>query len=185
MRHGPVDGAAGLCYGRSDVAALVQPTQEIAERIAPGLSPDLDLIASPRARCLLLAHALQALRPDLRLRIDPRIAEMDFGTWEGRPWADVPRLDFDAWMNDFGHARAGGSGESTGIFMARVAQAHDDWRASGRPALWVTHAGVMRAVLLLQAGKRHVEQASEWPSQSIGWGDLMAFGGGFPQRGSA
>ncbi len=38
--------------------------------------------------------------------------------------------------------------------MARVGAAWDDWRASGRDAVWVTHAGVMRAALLLSRGVR-------------------------------
>jgi alpha-ribazole phosphatase len=185
LRHGPVDCEAGHCYGRSDVAALAQPTQDIAARVAPALAPGLELVVSPRTRCMHLAQALMALRPDLTLRVDPRIAEMDFGAWEGRPWSDVARHEFDAWMADFGQMRAGGSGESTSAFMARVAQAHDDWRSSGRDALWVTHAGVMRAALLLHAGKRQVREASEWPSRAIGWGELMSLGWGEGEGGSA
>ena len=57
--------------------------------------------------------------------------------------------------------------------MARVGDAYDSWRASGQDAVWVTHAGVMRAVLLLHEGVRKVERADRWPTRTIGLGELM------------
>jgi len=176
LRHGPVDCPPNHCYGRADVPALVPPAGEIAARVAPALPHALALVSSPRARCLMLAQALQALRPDLRLHTDARIAEMDFGAWEGRAWCDIDRAEIDAWTRDFAGARAGGSGESTAGLMARVGAAYDAWQAGGQPALWVTHAGVMRAALLLQAGQRRVQRADRWPARAIGWGELIVLG---------
>jgi alpha-ribazole phosphatase len=172
LRHPPVLAESGLCYGRTDLDCAEGPTRDVARTIAPQLPADLDLRTSPLRRCARLADAIGTLRPDLRAaRHDPRLAEMDFGAWEGQRWARIDRREFDDWMDDFAEARVGGTGESTRQFMARVGAAWDAWRASRRDALWVTHAGVMRAVTLLHAGVRCPVVAAEWPTGSIAFGE--------------
>ncbi|MGR4867887.1 histidine phosphatase family protein [Variovorax sp. LARHSF232] len=173
LRHGPVECAEGTCYGASDIKASERHSREIAARAASQLPAGLDFYASPLARCAQLAFALEALRLDLQAQFDTRIAEMNFGDWEGRAWNDIPRAEFDDWLRDFAHAPAGGSGESTNGFMDRVGDAYDDWRASGQDAAWVTHAGVIRAVLLLHEGVRKVERADRWPTRTIAMGELV------------
>lgn len=171
LRHAPVDAPAGLCYGRTDLSCAVQATQAVAAQIAPLLPADIALHSSPLQRCTTLARAIADRQPALpQAAIDPRLAEMDFGAWEGQPWDRIARADFEAWMADFADARAGTHGESTRLFMARVGEAWDAWRMSGRDALWVTHAGVMRAVLLLQRGVWCVDDAAQWPSAPIDYG---------------
>ncbi|RYY98726.1 MAG: phosphoglycerate kinase, partial [Comamonadaceae bacterium] len=131
--------------------------------------------ASPLQRCRGLAAALIERRPDLGpCSFDASIAEMDFGSWEGQAWSAIPRTEFDAWAADFGDAAAGGSGESTGLFMRRVAVAYDAWISEGRDALWVTHAGVIRAVWLLHAGTRRVASAGQWPGTAIEPGECVS-----------
>lgn len=173
LRHGPVECADGLCYGASDVHASEQHSRDIALRVAGELPSGVEFYASPLSRCAQLALMLEALRPDLQAQFDTRITEMDFGGWEGMAWNDIPRAEFDGWLSDFAAARPGGNGESTNAFMARVGDAYDSWRASGRDAAWVTHAGVMRAVLLLHQGVRKVERADRWPTRAIAMGELM------------
>lgn len=174
LRHAPVDAPAGLCYGRTDLSCAAEATQAVAAQIAPLLPADIAIHSSPLQRCAALARAIAEQRPALpKSTIDARLAEMDFGVWEGQPWDRIARADFDAWMNDFADTRAGMHGESTRLFMARVGEAWDAWRASGRDALWVTHAGVMRAVTLLQRGVRMPVDASEWPRQPIGFGEWL------------
>lgn len=173
LRHAPVLAEAGLCYGASDVAASPGHTLEIASRIAPTLPAGIAMRCSPRMRCGVLAQAVAALRPDLRAQQEPLIAEMDFGAWEGRPWRTVERGAFDAWTADFADAPAGGDGESVRAFMQRVGAAWDAWRAADQDALWVTHAGVIRAVWLLQAGVRCPERAEQWPARAIGFGECV------------
>ena len=58
--------------------------------------------------------------------------------------------------------------------MARVGAAWDDWRASGADALWVTHAGVMRAALLLARGVRLTASAADWPADDLPFGEVLA-----------
>lgn len=176
LRHAPVLAEPGLCYGRTDLACAGEATRSVAQATAPTLPARIDISCSPLQRCSALAQEIAAIRPDLPAAIvDPRLAEMDFGAWEGRPWADIERAAFDAWMKDFADGRVGGDGESTRQFMARVGAAWDDWRASGCDALWVTHAGVMRAVLLLQAGVRCPVDAAGWPQRAIAFGEAMRF----------
>lgn len=174
LRHAPVEAPAGLCYGRTDLSCSAEATQAVAAQIAPLLPADIAIHTSPLQRCATLALAIAEQRPTLlQAAIDPRLAEMDFGAWEGQPWDRIPRDDFDAWMADFADARAGTHGESTRLFMARVGEAWDAWRASGRDTLWVTHAGVMRAVTLLHQGGRMPVDANEWPRQPIGFGEWL------------
>ena len=176
LRHAPVLAAPGLCYGRTDLACAGEATRSVADAIAPTLPSGVDIYSSPLQRCTALAQSIAFVRPELPAAIaDPRLAEMDFGAWEGRPWSDIDRAAFDAWMDDFADGRVGGHGESTRQFMARVGAAWDDWRASGRDALWVTHAGVMRAVMLLQSGVRCPVDAAAWPQRGIAFGESMRF----------
>ena len=175
LRHAPVDAAPGTCYGATDLTALAEATQAAAASVAPLLSASMALHSSPLQRCSALAGAIAGLRRELPpFQFDARIAEMDFGAWEGRPWSAIDRTDFDAWLSDFEDARAGVTGESTRLFMQRVGAAWDAWRATGRDALWVTHAGVIRAVWLLQKGVRCPTSAIDWPTQAIGFGELTS-----------
>ena len=174
LRHAPVLAAPGLCYGISDLRADAAASRAAAASAAPRLPPGLRAHVSPLQRCEQLAQYLRGLRPDLALQTDARLREMDFGAWEGRAWAEIARAEFDAWTDDFAHAAPGGHGEPVREFMARVGAAWDDWRASGRDGLWVTHAGVMRAALLLARGVRLPARAADWPADALGFGELLA-----------
>ncbi|MDP9601305.1 UNVERIFIED_ORG: alpha-ribazole phosphatase [Variovorax paradoxus] len=175
QRHAPVVAEPGLCYGATDLEAHADATLAAAERIAPLLPVGIVLCSSPLKRCTALAEAIVALRPDLTVQRDARLAEMDFGAWEGRPWAGIPREDFDAWTADFADLRAGVHGESVRAFMSRIAQAHDEWLARGRDTLWVTHAGVLRAVTLLRRGIRCPASAGDWPAGEMPFGGWLVF----------
>jgi alpha-ribazole phosphatase len=176
LRHALTDAAPGLCYGRTDVGVPAAATLAAAQGLLPHRIPEgTPVRCSPLRRCAELARSIETLRPDLRPDVDPRLAEMDFGAWEGQLWSAIPRTAFDAWTGNFADAQPGGDGESTRRFMQRVGSAFDDWRASGRDALWVTHAGVMRAVQLLHGGTLHVERAEQWPSRPIGYGECLRF----------
>ncbi len=172
-RHAEPVAAAGLCYGSTELAAQPAATQQAADQLALRLPAGLRLQVSPQQRCQQLAEALRARRPDLALVTDPRLREMHFGAWEGVPWADIERAEFDAWLADFADARPGGDGESVRALMARVAGAWDEWRCQGGDAVWITHAGVMRAALLLVRGVRLPAGAGDWPRDELRFGDVL------------
>lgn len=171
-RHAQPLVGAGVCYGARNIAADTQATREAAQRLAQALPVGMDVACSPLSRCTLLAQALQALRPDLATRvIDPRLAEMDFGLWEGLRWDDIGQAALDAWTADFARHRPGG-GECVAGFMARVGSAFDSLRP-GATTLWITHAGVIRAATLLARGVRQIAHADEWPAKAPGYGEYQ------------
>ncbi|HEX7891857.1 MAG TPA: histidine phosphatase family protein [Ramlibacter sp.] len=169
LRHAQPLVPDGVCYGATDVTADPQATQQAAIAAAALLPSGLAVRTSPLRRCRELAQALQVLRADLAALEDARLAEMDFGRWEGQPWSAIAPSDFAAWMADFPGYRCGG-GECVSRLMARVDAALDETRRGGRDALWIAHGGVVRAVRLLVAGKRLPARADEWPREPLDFG---------------
>ena len=175
-RHAQPLLAAGICYGASDVPADAELTLQSARALAAVLPGGVQVVSSPLQRCVQLAQALQVQRPDLPFVCDARLAEMSFGSWEGVPWAQIPKAAVDAWQADFAQHRFGG-GESVDAFMQRVGAAWDDWQACahGPGVLWISHAGVTRAAALLHHRVRRVRLAADWPVAGLacgGWAQL-------------
>ena len=176
LRHARVTLEAGLCYGASDVPADPDLTLQAAESAASRLPPGLPVRVSGLGRAQQLARALHQLRPDLGVATaDPRLNEMDFGQWELQRWDVIPRAAFDTWMADFAHHRFGGA-ESTQQIIERVADAMDELREqSVAEAVWVTHAGVIRAAQFIAThGRGPIVDASQWPREAPEPGDWMA-----------
>ena len=128
---------AGVCYGRLDVDAEAVPA--VAARLRELLPAGVPVISSPLRRARRLAEALHA-----EPRLDARLAEMDFGEWEGRRCADSERAQLDAWAADVLHFTPPG-GESAAMLQARVLACAASY-AGERLAL-VAHSGVMRVLL--------------------------------------
>jgi alpha-ribazole phosphatase len=174
VRHAKPLVETGLCYGSLDVTADDEETAAAAQRLAQVLPPSTDVLVSPRRRCAQLAQALTVLRQDLTARTEPRLAEMDFGAWEGRLWNGLPRAELDAWAGDFAHYRAGLTGESTAQFVARVGRLLEESRAAGGDQVWIAHGGVFKALLVHQSGV-DVAAVLDWPRQSLPWGESHLF----------
>ncbi|HLO62501.1 MAG TPA: alpha-ribazole phosphatase family protein [Azonexus sp.] len=137
IRHGVPRVEAGCCYGRLDVPAMA--IDETLAALSSQLPGGLPVWTSPLIRCRALAERLH-----LQPIIDHRLAEMDFGAWEGRRWDDIPRPELDAWAADVaGYAPPGG--ESPRQLQRRAL----DFVASLAvpEAAIVTHAGVIRTLL--------------------------------------
>ncbi|MGM9426572.1 histidine phosphatase family protein [Hydrogenophaga sp. MI9] len=178
LRHARVVLEPGLCYGASDVAADEALTAEGALAIAPLLPAGLPVRVSDLGRARQMHRALLQHRPDLgEARTDPRIREMDFGSWELQRWDAVPRDAFDTWMTNFASHRFGGAEHVDGL-IGRVADALEDTRAMAADhgaALWITHAGVIRAAqFLVQHGRRSIASAQEWPKDAPDTGGWLA-----------
>ena len=165
LRHAPVVLAPGLCYGATDVAADAALTGEAARNAAAFLPLGLPVWTSALERTRQLGAALQALRPDLEAPLaEARLNEMNFGQWELQAWSAVPRACFDTWMADFGHHRFGGE-ESTQMVLDHVGAVVSDLKALGvNEAVWITHAGVIRAVQYLGLhGSDPIGSVEQWP----------------------
>jgi alpha-ribazole phosphatase len=175
VRHAQPLIAPGTCYGALDMAADAAATQLAAQALAEVLPLGAMVRYSTLQRCELLAQYLCGLRPDLTFSPEPRLVEMNFGVYEGTAWADIPRVDLDAWTADFWYHRFGGA-ESLAELMARVHSVWDEDAVSQgntnalRDTVWITHAGVARAALLMSRGVDHVDQASQWPLEAPGFG---------------
>lgn len=137
IRHPKPNIETGICYGQLDISAKIEMA-EVA-RLQAELPPGLPVYSSPLRRCRQLAEQLHP-QPIL----DARLAEMNFGDWEGRPWDAISRHELDAWAGDIaGYAPPGG--ESPAALQARAL----DFVAglTVPEAVVVTHAGVIRTLL--------------------------------------
>ena len=142
VRHTQPDIAPGICYGQTDLDVAASFEQD-ARRAYTALPRFDRIISSPLRRCRKLAEHISEMDGSA-VTNDPRLMEMDFGTWECKAWPDIPRAEIDAWAADFFHARPHG-GESVAILTARTKAAINEWRQQDGTTLMVTHAGVIRA----------------------------------------
>lgn len=188
VRHARPVIAPGICYGSTDVAADATHTTQSAARLWRALNTEgaasnsttahtsLQVWASPLQRAQTLAQALHtASGHTLHWHTDVRLAEMDFGHWEGRAWADLGAEAFAPWMDNFAHHRVGG-GDSVAHFMARVEQAWQTTLQHGRihghhRAVWLTHAGVIRAMRLWHQDITCPTTAQDWPAAAPSYGE--------------
>lgn len=170
LRHAPVLLPPGICYGASDVSADEEGSLLAAQQAAEKLPLGLPVKVSGLQRAQQLANHLVQLRPDLHAAtVDIRLNEMDFGCWEMQSWNSIPQSAFDEWLADFDHHCFGGK-ESTQHVLQRVAQA---LKEAPEESLWITHAGVIRAVQwLAKNGLVPVQQASNWPGTEVSLGAL-------------
>lgn len=168
-RHARPLCAEGLCYGATDVEADPQATAVAAAGLAAALPRGLRVVHSPLRRCVQLATALQALRPDLPCRADADLAEMDFGAWEGLGWDAIGQPAIDRWSADFARHRCGG-GECVEDFVNRVAGALERAATGGGGQAWIAHAGVASALRWLAAGGGVPRDAGAWPRAGLAFG---------------
>jgi alpha-ribazole phosphatase len=159
-RHPQARGAAGRCIGRTDLTVDPRRAKRLAHRIrqtAREQGLPKTVLTSPLQRCRAVGRHLR--RWGWQHRVDPALAEMDFGGWDGCAWADIAQADVDAWCENFLH-HAPGDGESLHTFFTRI----QAWRAPGTDVCIVGHAGWMLARQWLVQGQPWPTQASQWPA---------------------
>ncbi|NNJ67722.1 MAG: hypothetical protein HKP54_06750 [Boseongicola sp.] len=142
LRHSKPLCADGLCYGRTDVK-LAPGLGTILQRLDETLPHVERVVSSPLSRCRTLAQSI-ANKRKLQAEADQNLIEMDFGEWENTPWDDIDRHALDTWADNFFHARPHG-GESVTMLRKRVRKALEN--LDDTPTLWVSHAGVFRALM--------------------------------------
>jgi alpha-ribazole phosphatase len=112
------------------------------------------LWSSPAQRCRVVVDAIGPYR------VDDRLQELDFGTWEGLPWDDVPRAALDAWAAAPAMFAPPG-GESGAALIARVTSFYRDLGPGSH--IVVTHGGPLK-VLGALARRRPVDLLAPAPS---------------------
>lgn len=159
-RHPPPQVARGICYGQTDLALLPGGTGQLvaqikAVRAIPHLN-DAPLYASPLQRCWQVA---QQSHP--QPLADRRLMELDFGSWEMQPWADLPVAEIDAWARDLPHYRPG-NGENLLMLVARLRAFLTQLQCRPeRDVLLLTHGGVMQVLLQWQRQLSDLEIAEK------------------------
>ena len=144
LRHTTPDVQPGICYGQLDldVAATFDAEADKAFAALPRVDR---IVTSPLKRCHKLAEVISD-RNQRPFEQDARLMEMDFGTWEGVAWDDIPRPEIDEWGENFLHARPHG-GENVMQLRTRAMQAISEWNDPATQTLIVTHAGIIRIAL--------------------------------------
>ena len=143
-----------------------------AKALAAELPQGTSIIASTLQRCEQLVHVLCGLRPDLPCKFDARLVEMNFGQWEGQRWDAIAPAELQQWTDAFATWRCGG-GECVADVMQRVGDVWDETQRADQPAIWITHAGVIRAAALIGRGQRTVERADQWPVEAPAFGQWL------------
>ncbi len=157
VRHPPV-GAGGRCYGRLDLEPDSACVARLAAEVLRLADRPWTLWTSPARRCRLVAEALG------HPIVDHRLQELDFGAWEGVPWAEIPRASLDAWAAD-PWSFAPPSGESGRALVERVS-AFAAVCAKGKHVV-ITHGGPLKVLVPVLQEKTVDLLAAPPPPSSI------------------
>jgi probable phosphoglycerate mutase len=168
IRHGETDwNLEGRLQGQKDIPLndLGRVQAEEAGRRLRDLVPhyeDLAYVASPMLRT---RETMELLRGAIGLhpgsyKLDDRLVELTFGSWEGLTWKEVRRLEPQAAAmrerDKWNYAPPGG-GESYAMLTDRIRPVLEDLT---RDTVIVAHGGVARAFLALACGVSARQAAS-------------------------
>ena len=151
-RHPKPLGGDQVCYGQTDLDIDDLELDQLKKKLRPIVFQDETILyTSPLKRCLKVADSLGC--PYL---IEPALQEISFGIYDGLAWDDIPREDLDLWakdIEDYHFPR----GESYKNLKGRVEHfikvLKEKKIGKGQYFLFLTHAGVMRALMDLIEGK--------------------------------
>ncbi|MGY4829575.1 histidine phosphatase family protein [Sphaerotilaceae bacterium SBD11-9] len=158
-RHPRPQAVAGRCIGRTDVPVDSRKAKRLAHRIRR------------RARREGWAHVVWTshlqrsasvgqwlARWGWRHGVDERLAELDFGSWDGCTWESIGHAAVAQWTEVFA-THAPGGGESVSQLMARC----QAFLAEHAQACIVSHAGWINAAQRVLAGQP-LPTAADWPA---------------------
>lgn len=154
LRHGAVDGRQHVLRGALDEPLSAAGRAELDDAARRLAQPVYSALAcSPLRRCQDFAQDY-ARELGLPLAVLPGLREIHFGEWEGLSPAEVEAVDGERYRRFRRGECAAPGGESLTELRARVEPAWQDWLAEsdGGHRLLVTHAGVMRALLVTLFG---------------------------------
>jgi len=152
LRHGrSTANTAGVLAGRSPGVLLDDTGRQQAEAVAARLSgiPLAAIVSSPMERCRQTVAPLSAAS-GLAVRVEPRLAEVDYGDWTGRALKDLGGEDL--WRTVQAHPSAavfpGGEGLAA-VAVRAVAAVRDLVAECGPDAVLLvcSHGDVIKAIL--------------------------------------
>ncbi len=146
LRHAETAWSAeGRVQGRTDIPLGPAGHAALSGKQLPAEAAGFQVVSSPLVRCTETARAL-GLRG---VRLEPRIAEMSWGLWEGRRLSELRReLGGTMQANEArGLDFTPPQGESPRQVLLRIQPWLAEVAAQGAPTLAVSHRGVIRVVL--------------------------------------
>lgn len=176
IRHGPTH-AKGM-VGWRDIPADLSDEAGLA-RLEAALPRDGIVVSSDLVRASATADAIAGARERLPHRQGLR--EMNFGRWDGVPFAEIAELDPEGSRQFWEEpgAFAPPEGESWDVFSSRVAadfaalgEAH-----GGRDLIVVAHFAVILTAIQI-AGELAAKQAFRFKIDNLSLTQLDRFGGG-------
>ena len=149
LRHGEVEGDA-VYRGINDDSLTDTGWQQMVTALQDKNNWDL-IISSPLLRCSEFAD-LVAEEDNIKLEIDDALKEIDFGLWEGLSPDEILKQDADklkSWWQCPTRVTPP-KGEDFHEFQARILKSLKQIIESnkGKKVLLITHAGVIRVVLM-------------------------------------
>lgn len=152
IRHSKPYNPKDVCYGRLDFDVSPTFPEESDNAIKAFLATEAKpthLYSSPLLRCLRLAEKVsKAVKLPIE-KIDA-IQEINFGKWEGQKLTAVPRDEMAAWKKDLRGFRFP-EGENFYDVDKRAGDFLDTLADDGE-FLWVSHAGVIAAIMHSRCG---------------------------------
>lgn len=163
-RHGETaDNAVRRVQGRLDPPLTDRGREQARALAAEAKGHPIEALWCSHQRRAVETAGIVGAELGLEARVDERLAEADWGDWQGRLVEDIVREHPGLWERFWAHEadwRFPG-GESLREHMDRTWAALDDIAAEGVPALVVCHGGTIRCAL-----------AREHPDGSTGVGML-------------
>jgi len=158
VRHGETAvNTQGRLQGRIETA-LTERGRDQATRLAAAVAAlePVAVVSSPLRRARETAAAIGAAT-GLVVEIDERLTELDYGTWEGWRFSDLPDGTFDAWRADptFAPPR----GESLVDLRTRVVPCIEELLDRERPVVAVSHVSPIKAAVTWALG---IGDAATW-----------------------
>ena len=165
-RHPKPIAANGFCIGQTDISVDKRKLKRLANKIQRFVSmnqlPKL-ICVSPLVRSSIFVQIIA--KQGFQYQVAPELAEIDFGNWDGQPWAQILKQEIDDWCDSFSDF-APKHGESLQQLFERV----ESWlnemarqNSSHKPILVVGHAGWINAARMIVAGQEVPRKAVEWP----------------------
>lgn len=146
LRHGETTAPNNL-NGKTDVSLSELGEQQMHDALA-NIENLSQVISSPLIRCAKVAQEY-ALQCDLPFTINPELAEIDFGDWDGQPFDELYRQQPEL-MDKFWHTPwevTIPNGEQLDAFQRRIDNAWQQLINQQLNSLVVCHGGVIRYLI--------------------------------------